>query len=73
MHMSTPVRMHLRMAIRLLHGLRFRARCDCFAVLGIPACGTMDLNFGKRTYALLFSHRARPPFCSAAVCAKHTE
>ena len=40
MHMPTQVRMHLRMAIRLLKGVRFRVRSECFAVLGIPACGT---------------------------------
>ena len=62
MHMPTQVRMRLRMAIRVRQDLRFPVRSECFAVLGIPACGTMDLNFGKRTYALLFSHRARPPF-----------
>ena len=39
-HTPTQVRMHLRMAIRLLKGLRFRVRSECFAVLGLPACDT---------------------------------
>ena len=73
MHMPTQVRMHLRMAIRLLKGLRFRVRSECFAVLGLPACGTHTETSLMHS---LFYHRegtARPSLCSAAVCAKHTK
>ena len=69
MHMPTQVRMRLRMAIRLLKGLRFPVRSECFAVLGIPACGTTDLN----AHALCFSHTGHAPLSAARRFVRSTQ
>ena len=47
-------RMRLRMAIRL-EGLRFRVRSECFAVLGLPACGTHTET--SHMHSAFLSHR----------------
>ena len=69
MHMPTQVRMHLRMATRLLKGLRFPAHSECFAVLGVPACGTTDLN----AHTLCFAHTGHVPLSAARRFVRSTQ